>query len=150
MLRRIHLPVASAGARKYTAYSKMRLSGALERISVVRGIHLKRGTGAHRYRRFALKNAANKYAIGARRAPVHSSSHGALLRLCEVICDFCRFWRHDNDRLAFAARYPSMILELPAMAFPPGIKLSRHRYPAYQGLSHCSGGVMASPLQWNR
>ena len=150
MLRRIHLPVASAGARKYTAYSKMRLSGAAGENIGCSGNSPQARNRSTPIRRFALKNAANKYAIGARRAPVHSSSHGALLRLCEVICDFCKFWRHDNDRLAFAARYPSTILELPAMAFPLGIKLSRHRYPAYQGLSHCSDGVMASPLQWNR
>ena len=42
------------------------------------------------------------HAIDAQRAPVHSSRHGALLRLCEVICDFCRFSRRDNERLAFA------------------------------------------------
>ena len=35
--------------------------------------------------------AANKHAIDAQWAPVHSSSRGALLRLCEVICDFCKF-----------------------------------------------------------
>jgi hypothetical protein len=35
--------------------------------------------------------AANKHAIDAERAPVHSSSCGALLRLCEAICDLCRF-----------------------------------------------------------
>jgi hypothetical protein len=38
----------------------------------------------------------------AQRAPVHSSSCGALLRLCEAICDLCRFYVHANIRLAFA------------------------------------------------
>jgi hypothetical protein len=35
--------------------------------------------------------AANTHAIDAQRAPVHSSNCGALLRLCEAICDLCRF-----------------------------------------------------------
>lgn len=33
----------------------------------------------------------------AQRAPAHSSSNGALLRLCEAICDLCRFYCDVTD-----------------------------------------------------
>ena len=46
--------------------------------------------------------AANKHAIDAQRAPVHSSSCGALLRLNEAICDLGRFYVRANIHLAFA------------------------------------------------
>jgi hypothetical protein len=37
------------------------------------------------------RRCGKQHAIDAQRAPVHSSSCGALLRLCEAICDLCRF-----------------------------------------------------------
>ncbi|MGB7966028.1 MAG: hypothetical protein WCF64_07370, partial [Methylocella sp.] len=46
--------------------------------------------------------AADKHARDAQRAPVHSSSCGAQLRLCEAICDLCRLSARAKARLAFA------------------------------------------------
>jgi hypothetical protein len=40
--------------------------------------------------------------LDAQRAPVHSGSCGALLRLCEAICDLFRFYVRPTLRLAFA------------------------------------------------
>ena len=63
----------------------------------------------------------NKHAIDAQRAPVHSSSCGALLRLCEAICDLCRSsceltpaWRsralsQDDIKLSAAAFRPVIV-----------------------------------------
>jgi hypothetical protein len=40
---------------------------------------------------------------------VHSGSCGALLRLCEAICDLFRFYVRPTMRLAFAGVYRTMI-----------------------------------------
>ena len=71
------------------------------------------------------------------RAPVHSSSCGALLRLCEAICDFCRYHVQDRVRLAFAGAI-SRDIKLSAAAFRPGrhFRVSRHRDPAPVGVRH--------------
>ncbi len=70
-------------------------------------------TGSHR------GSAVNKHAIDAQRAPVHSSSCGARLRLCEAICDYadclCRLtspWpsralAHDDIKLYRWRRFSS-------------------------------------------
>jgi hypothetical protein len=68
---------------------------------------------------------------------VHSSNCGALLRLCEAICDLCRF---SGD---LTSTWPSRALShvditLSAVAFRPGRHswLGRHRDPALVGVSY--------------
>ena len=89
---------------------------------------------------------ANKHAIDAQRAPVHSSSCGALLRLCEAICDYAdclcgltspwpsRALAHDDIKLYRWRRFSSAgILGFRATVTPRlsgSITLSRwnHRF----------------------
>jgi hypothetical protein len=77
------------------------------------------------------ESAANKHAIDAQRAPVRSSSCGALLRLCEAICDYA------DCLCELTPAWPSRALsqediKLSAATFRPGrhFRLSRHRDPA--------------------
>jgi hypothetical protein len=46
--------------------------------------------GANRENHHHLNQVCEE-TLDAQRAPVHSSSCGALLRLCEAICEFCSF-----------------------------------------------------------
>jgi hypothetical protein len=96
--------------------------------------------------------AANNLAIDTQRAPVHSSSCGALLRLYEAICDLCRFSVRANIRLAFAA-LSHVDITFSAVAFRRGrhFRLLRHRDPAPVGVSY-TVPVESSPLHciWNR
>ena len=89
-------------------------------------------------------------AMDAQRAPVHPSNRGALLRLCEAICDLCKFHVRDNVRLAFAGALARQDQIVGGGVSARHFRLSRHRDPALGGLSSCPGGVIASPLQWSR
>ena len=87
--------------------------------------------------------------LDTQRAPVHSGSCGALLRLCEAICDYA------DCLCELTPAWPSRALsqddiKLSAAAFRPGrhFRLSRHRDPAVgvchtvpveSSLLHCSG-----------
>jgi hypothetical protein len=93
--------------------------------------------------------AANQHAIDAQRAPVHSSSCGALLRLCEAICDLCRFYmRLTSARPSRALSHDDITLSAVAFRSNRYCRLSRHRDPARVGVS-CIVLVESSLLPCN-
>ena len=86
---------------------------------------------------FALRQCGKQTCIDAQRAPVRSSSCGALLRLCEAICDYA------DCLCELTPAWPSRALsqeniKLSAATFRPGrhFRLSRRRDPARVGVSH--------------
>jgi hypothetical protein len=91
------------------------------------------GIEAYGYRRLA---PGKQHAIDAQRAPVHSSSYGALLRLYEAICDVA------DSKGGITDTWPSRALsrnDTPIVGNGVSawhLKLSRHRDPAPTGVCH--------------
>jgi len=104
-----------------------------DRLSHGQGFRLERGKPED-VDTDCVRKGDKKHTIDAQRAPVHSSGRGALLRLCEAICDFCRFHVQDSVRLAFAEAIAQRRSNCRRRRFGPAFLASRHRDPAPVGV----------------